>query len=359
MKAVNFILKIITVVAMVLLLIVSISQYINPNYISLFAIISLGAPIIIIINAALLAYWIIAWDKMAIPLGVLLILTLGQSGRHIQLKIKRDKAYEKCDLRVLTYNVGVFNMWGDTKKNSVDSIMAFINKEKPDVICMQEFRTTNKRNLNYINEALSKYPYRYVRYLSVTNKGDKNLGSGLAIYSKYRLTNGNRIKFNDSANGLIYADMVRGRDTLRIINLHLQVSSVKSHEVYEIDGSSNDKELARSIVRKLISNNAKRADQAKEVASLIKESPYPVLLCGDFNDTPASYTYRKIREGLKDAFVLKGDGLGYTYNSMFHVLRIDNIFVDTDIFEVLSYKSPAIPFSDHNPIVVDLNRHKK
>lgn len=358
MKFVNFIIKIVTVVALVLLYVIAINQYINPNFFSFFAVLSLGAPIIIILNIILLAYWIIVWDKIALVLGISLVLLSGQVSRHIQLKIKKDKVYEKCDLRVLTYNVGVFNLWGEEKKNSTDSILAFINKEKPDLLCMQEFRTTQKRNLGYINDALPKLPYRYVGYLSITNKGNRNLGSGLAIYSKYRLINGHKIKFENSTNGLIYADMVRGRDTLRVMNIHLQLSSVKSHEVYEIDGTE-DKELAKSIFRKLKSNNSKRADQAKQVAELIKESPYPVLLCGDFNDTPASYTYRKIKRGFKDAFVLKGEGVGYTYNTLFHVLRIDNVFVNNDVFDVLSYKSPALPFSDHNPIVVDLNKVDK
>lgn len=358
MKFVNVILKIVSIVALILLYIVAINQYINPNFFPFFAIIALGAPIIIILNIVLLAYWIIVWDKIALVMGISLILLSGQVGRHIQLKIKKDKVYEKCDLKVMTYNVGVFSLWGDTKKNSADSILAFINKEKPDVLCMQEFRTTKRRDLNYINEALPKMPYRYVSYLSITRKGDRNLGSGLAIYSKYRLINGHKIKFENSANGLIYADMVRGRDTLRIMNIHLQLSSVKSNEVYELDGT-DDKELAKNIVRKLMNNNSKRADQAKQVAELIKESPHPVLLCGDFNDTPASYSYRKIKKGFKDAFVLKGEGIGYTYNTMFHVLRIDNVFIDKDVFEVLSYKSPALPFSDHNPIVVELDKVKK
>lgn len=358
MKFINVIVKIVTIVALVLLYIVGINQFINPNFFPFFAIISLGAPIIIILNLILLAYWIIVWDKIALVIGISLVLLSGQVARHIQVKIKKDKVYEKCDLRVMTYNVGVFSLWGETKKNSADSILAFINKEKPDLLCMQEFRTTQKRDLNYINDALPKLPYRYVSYLSITNKGNRNLGSGLAIYSKYRLINGHKIKFENSTNGLIYADMVHGRDTLRVMNIHLQLSSIKSHEVYELDGTE-DKELAKNIFRKLKNNNSKRADQAKQVAELIKESPYPVLLCGDFNDTPASYTYHKIKKGFKDAFVLKGEGLGYTYNTLFHVLRIDNMFVNKDVFDVLSYKSPSLPFSDHNPIIVDLNNIEK
>ncbi|MEG1793933.1 MAG: endonuclease/exonuclease/phosphatase family protein [Rikenellaceae bacterium] len=344
-----------TSVSLVLFFIITINQFINPNFFGLFAVVSLGAPIIIIVNIILLAYWIIVWDKMAILLAVCFILFSGQVSRHLQIKIKKDKPYEKCDLRVMTYNVGVFNLWANTKKNSADSILTFINKQNPDILCMQEFRTTSKRDLNYISDALIKMPYRYVSYLSVTNRNSRNHGSGLAIYSKYRLIHGHRVKFKNSTNGLIYADMVRGRDTLRIINIHLQLSSVKTHEVYELDGSE-DKELAKSIIRKLINNNSKRADQAKEVAELIANSPYKVLLCGDFNDTPASYTYHKIKKGFKDAFVLKGEGLGYTYNTMFHVLRIDNIFVDDDYYDILSYNSPALPFSDHNPIIVDLNK---
>ena len=94
----------------------------------------------------------------------------------------------------------------------------------------------------------------------------------------------------------------------------------------------------------------KRALQSQVVKDNINKSPYPVIVLGDFNDTPVSYSYRKIRKGLNDSFLNSGYGAGFTYRGNYPRNRIDYILYDDNLinsyFEIIKVK-----YSDHYPIV--------
>ena len=342
---------------MLLLAVSGLARYIDPNVFSLPALVTLATPIIIIVNIALLVYWIIMWDRTAIVMAVLLVLFGGHFSRHYRLNIHKEIVHEKVDLRIMTYNVGVFQLGEKKIGNTLDSVIDLVNRYNPDILCLQEFRTTKAHDLGYINQRFNNLRYRYVRYFPIRDDETREYGSGLAIYSRYKLLNGHAVAFPNSSNGAIYADAVIRKDTLRIFNLHLQTSSVNAKEVYDLnDPDVPDK--AKNMVKNLRNYNNKRARQAERIAEIAEASPYANIICGDFNDTPGSYTYRTVRGRYTDAFVAKGSGVGYTFNSVFPILRIDNVFVDGGKYKVAGYESPNLPFSDHNPVIVELNRKK-
>lgn len=343
---------------MLLLAVSGFARYVDPNIFSLPALVTLATPVIIIVNIILLVYWIIMWDRTAIVMAVLLVLFGGHFSRHYRLNIHKEIVHEKVDLRIMTYNVGVFQLGDKNIGNSLDSVIDLVNRYNPDILCLQEFRTTKTHDLGYINQRFNNLRYRYVRYFPVSETETREYGSGLAIYSRYKLMDGNAVKFEGSSNGAIYADAVIKKDTVRIFNLHLQTSSVNAKEVYDLN-DFDDTQKAKNILKNLRNNNNKRARQAQHIAELIGESPYVNIICGDFNDTPGSYTYRTVRGRYADAFVAEGNGLGYTFNSVFPILRIDNVFVDGGRYKVVGYESPNLPFSDHNPVIVELNGKKQ
>ena len=94
-----------------------------------------------------------------------------------------------------------------------------------------------------------------------------------------------------------------------------------------------------------------RAIQADTLSSRIKKSPYKVIVCGDFNDTPVSYTYNTVKGDLIDSFEESGSGIGQSYNGAFPSFRIDYVLHSKDI-KSISYSCPKIPLSDHFPVVV-------
>src|SRR3546814_17855052 len=91
-----------------------------------------------------------------------------------------------------------------------------------------------------------------------------------------------------------------------------------------------------------------RAGQAETVAGLVSESPYPVVVCGDFNDTPMSYAYQTIRsKGLQSSFGKKGSGYSITYAGAFPNFKIEHIFTDKESFEVLNYRIMKKKFTNN------------
>jgi endonuclease/exonuclease/phosphatase family metal-dependent hydrolase len=182
---------------------------------------------------------------------------------------------------------------------------------------------------------------------------------GMAIFSKYPLINKKVIDFNHRGSNLcLYADLVAKKDTLRIYNCHLQ--SIRfGQEDYKLmnrigyDIEEEDASGLKKILSRLKIAFTKRASQADTVAASIHASSYPVIFCGDFNDTPSSYSYKTISENLCDAFRESGSGFGSTYVGPFPAFRIDFIFHSPGL---KSYEFTTIKqkLSDHYPLTCNI-----
>lgn len=120
-------------------------------------------------------------------------------------------------------------------------------------------------------------------------------------------------------------------------------------------GSINQPTKVMRMKEMMNENGVIRARQADQVMRLVDESPYPLIVCGDFNDTPASYTYRKIKGDLEDSFLAAGKGYGYTYRYLRKLLRIDYLFYSPGVFRATRYYSPDLEYSDHKPVIVSLD----
>lgn len=156
----------------------------------------------------------------------------------------------------------------------------------------------------------------------------------------------------------MWADVIVHRDTVRVYNNHMQSTQISEDDkqflgaMAAVPDSARD-DRAKGIVRKLVRNFRVRATQADSVAGFIHDGTPRVIVCGDFNDTPMSYTYRRLRGDLTDAFACKGRGMIYTYRGFLGVFRIDYLF-HSDDFETVDYDSEQPLWSDHNPVIVDL-----
>ena len=152
-------------------------------------------------------------------------------------------------------------------------------------------------------------------------------------------------------------DIRAGDDTVRVFSTHLQSVLFRSKDFHDIEIIKNvDDSILQaswSIVKKLRYAFRHRGDQAEEVRAQLDKSPYPGVICGDFNDVPNSYTYFTIRDGWQDAFLQKGFGIGRTYVHLSPTLRIDYIMADPRL-EVLQCRKFTLPWSDHNPVVADM-----
>lgn len=264
-------------------------------------------------------------------------------------------------LTIMSYNVAQFGLYRekDSKYNR-EAMFALIKKQELDLLCIQDFYTSEKKNDFNNREDISremKLPYRF--FSSDFNRdGMQHWGS--IIYSRYPIIKSDKVKLSKGplSESLIYADIVRESDTFRIINMHLASYRFNERDYRSIEKIKKQEDTGlvatRNIVQKMRDAYVGRSRQADIVAAFIKTSPYPVIVCGDFNDTPASYTYFTIRGPLQDAFLRKGSGIGRTYAGLAPTLRIDYIFADKS-FRINSFRMIKSGLSDHYPVIANLS----
>ena len=305
------------------------------------AVLGLFVPVLMVINCGLYIYWLLRKKKvLSLPLLVLIVGYFAVGSVYELGPTQRTPTADSFSL--MSYNVRNFNKNEELAIEGVDSlIVGFIKEEEPDILCVQECHFAMKRSTS-----LSKqYPYSFVDFIySYEIKNDHVIQ---AVYSKFPLFNIRSIDFPGSANKAIVMDVVRGRDTLRLFNVHLQSFSIIPG-VDQLQQENSDRLLNR--MGKVL---VKQQEQAKLLEEEIGKSPYPVIVVGDFNNNQFSYTYRRIKAELKDTYKEAGQGFGQTYNLMGFPMRIDFILTDKQI-NTLSHKTYDLELSDHFPIRAEL-----
>jgi endonuclease/exonuclease/phosphatase family metal-dependent hydrolase len=298
-------------------------------------------------------------------------LLIGWSNIHsfLAFHIGKGFASEKPShsLRILTWNVRSFDLFIGKKNGALEHrprMMEFIGAQQADVLCLQEFYESRNpkeqaANISYIRQRLH-YPYYF--FSRDYTRPDGLYEGGVIVFSRYPIVDTlishyPRPEGFHSTESLIAADIKVDNDTIRVFTTHLQSVLFRSKDFHDIEIIKNVDdsivEASRSIVKKLRNAFRHRGDQAEEVRAELDKSPFPAVICGDFNDVPNSYTYFTIRGRWKDAFLQKGFGIGRTYVHLSPTLRIDYILADPRL-PVLQCRKFSLPWSDHNPVVADL-----
>lgn len=343
------------VVCTFLLLLSAYSPYLPPAHFPLFASMGLAFPIFVIINLFFLLFWMALMRfHLFISLAGLLIC-IPQLKTTCPLHGKKDFGETELSaeggiIKLLSYNVMGFNEL--KKEDGENPILNYMKESRADIICMQEFNaTTNRKYLTKkdINAALKDYPYRSIRQDS----------PGVVCYSKYRILSSRKISYESQSNSSVAYRIKYGSDTLLIINNHLE-SNKLTHEdkkIYEeiIAGTEahRAKQGFRQLFKKLSEAAVIRAIQADTIAAKVHQwlPKYKhLIVCGDFNDSPISYTHRTIKQELSDGFSESGRGLGISYNQHKFWFRIDHILVSPSLQTHNCTVDHSIEDSDHYPI---------
>lgn len=294
----------------------------------------------ILMTVILLFYWS-GWSML--PIGAL-ILNVGYISAMFQFNWHGQRGGEgKERIKVATYNVNNFYTDGVF---TLGPVSKYMQDQKVDILCLQEFPNSEIYSRDSILSTFSYLPYYCLSdnsYSSMT----------IAIFSKYPIKDCETIFFKGSNNLALKADVKIKGKVVRLFSNHLQTTSVNAHKS-EVKESLREKEGRRhaafSLAWNMKENFIQRAGQADTIHIRIEESPYPLIVCGDFNDTPASYTYHQIKRDLTDGFKDCGKGYGYTFRELFKLFRIDYIFYSPD-FKGITYTSPDFPWSDHKPVI--------
>jgi len=334
-------------------------------FISLFTLASFYLFVVLII---FFIGWLLAKSRWAFLFILVVIATFKPLSNIIPFRLPSSFNIKKQPkaIRVMSWNVESFEILKYTNHapEEKSKMIQLINQYDPDIACFQEMTAADSAtkafyHLKEFTDSLH-FPYHYYAY----DIGDDYYPAththyGKIIFSKFPIINRQSIKHypNDYNSTFEYADVVTGDDTLRVFNIHLQTMKLSDDLVHDIDSPAvhmrHDVKESKGIVSKIKSSFPKRQLQAEAVKAEVNQSPYPVIICGDFNDVPNSYAYSTIGEGLQNAFVEKGAGIGRTFSEILPSLRIDNIFVDNR-FEVLQYTRIKKRLSDHYPIITDI-----
>ncbi|RYY70300.1 MAG: hypothetical protein EOO13_07005 [Chitinophagaceae bacterium] len=326
---------------------------------------TLGSFYFLLVLLLFIFFWLVAKPAYSL-IGIIAMLMAWVPLRHL-FKVRLSHSFEikKADntLRVMSWNVEHFKI-AEYKKHPEQKMqmLGLINNYNPDVACFQEMVASDKNPaaINNIEGFMKELnmPYYYYSYNTKVDY-DKDHRFGIIILSKFPLVNKMTVSFspNDYNSIFQYVDVAKAADTFRIYNIHLQSMKFsddnrKYLDNPEIDQDVNFKE-SKSVLSKLKTGFLKRKLQSDRIKNEVNQSPYPVIVCGDFNDVPNSYAYKTIGKGLNNAFVEKGAGIGRTYSHMSPTLRIDNIFADQR-FIVEQYVRVNRKISDHYPVLADL-----
>ncbi len=266
------------------------------------------------------------------------------------------------NLRVMSWNVQHFEILQyKTNPERKLQMIDMINQHRPDVACFQEMVAGDKPgSINYNPDFLKKLGFNYFHYTYNPKVDfDGNHHFGIITYSKYPIINKHNISYapNDYNSIFQYVDIVKGEDTFRIFNTHMQSLKLSESNLHFIEDPSlkdrADIRQSRNVLARFKKGFIKRHIQSNRIKQVMNESPFPVIICGDFNDVPNSYAYNTIGKGLKNTFEQKGTGIGRTFYGISPTLRIDHIFSDRR-FNVEQYLRIKKNLSDHFPIIADL-----
>lgn len=334
------------------------SKYISPEYFWPIAFFGLVFPFLVIINFLFCIYWFMQFRIQGIFSLLALILSIPTLLSFFQLNFFKEKIHNN-HLKVMSYNSMLFDLYNWSKNSeSRNLILTSLTEENPDILCLQEFYTSEEKgdfdNIDTLTDILGA-KNNHIEYTTTLRKFDH---WGIATFTKFPIIKKGKIDFSTKANNIcIYTDVIIKTDTVRIYNMHLQSISFSKDDYRFIDELKNDTTIAKnqverskSILRRLKLAFGKRAKQADIISEHIKNCKYPIIVCGDFNDTPASYVYNTIKGNLKDAFITKGSGFETTYAGKFPRFRIDYILYSKSLNCKL-YKRLNETQTDHYPIV--------
>ena len=142
---------------------------------------------------------------------------------------------------------------------------------------------------------------------------------------------------------------INNEDSFYLVNCHFNSFKI-SDDIDDI----NEKEVCKSVIRKLVNGFMSRTEITELLLKKLPDDKLPIVICGDFNDTPMSYTYYRMTRGRQDAFVRGGSGLGATYSYLWPLLRIDYVLFP-DEYKVGDCEVHKVKFSDHYPVVAEIN----
>lgn len=283
---------------------------------------SLAFPVLMMVNVMLCLLWIVLWKKRALFFIAISLLMIGPTKRWVNWN---SKNLEKPNLKIVSMNIRGGQM-------GQDKIDHYLESTNADIILIQETGSAKMK--------LPSYPYLASNY------------SIVALNSKTKIINQEKLETAGNGNAF-FADIEFNGQVIRVVNVYLNPFAFEKEEVKPVEDLSQNKAIAKGILRKLIPTFKIHQDEIVAIKMAIDGSPYPVVVAGDFNAVPNSYEYYTLGKGLTDAFVEVGRGSATSFHDYKFPIRIDYFFSSKEI-KPLTYKvDRTLKLSDHFPVIAE------
>lgn len=342
------------IATILIMLLAGFSDHFDPICHPNLALLGLAFPVFVLINLGFLVFWLIFKPRRTIIPILGFVCGYSPIRRYLPLNVGRE--IPENAIKVITYNVN--HIAYERFKTADNPILQYLAKQKADILCLQE--SGYKKELRQLTDSLllPVYPYHE------TMRSHSNESDLLAIYTRYPILKKELIEYESKGNVSVAFHLLVDGDTVVVINNHLQsigyTESDKDAFNQIIKGETN-KEVAEVESRKIVDKYQKamvqRYPQVDSVLNYIdKYAGYSMIVCGDFNDGPISYTRRMLSRNLVDCFVESGTGLGITYHKKRFYVRIDHILCSDDWMPYKCVVDNEIKESDHYPVICWLKK---
>ncbi len=318
----------------------ALASNVDPRTFWLFSFFGLAFPFLILANVLFITWWFIKKLRYSLLSILCLVVFNKQLGNSFGFSLFSNNMEQVDSFKIMSYNTTNFRHQAKGKKAIIEkrkkAIEFIANDVNPDILCTQELAGTPKDNL------LKKLKKHHLHQIPKR---------GALIFSKFPFVSTGEIYFSTNTNSCLWADVKINDDTIRIYSVHLQSNRISKYadNLLTEKTTKDDIGTVKRILSRYKKYNIRRARQADMIREHANNSPHPVVICGDLNDTPQSYTYKIVRSNMKDAFLEKGLGLGVSFGGKIPGLRIDYILPDKNI-KVINYTRYKNDFSDHFPI---------
>ena len=316
-------------------------------------------PIFLVANLLFVFFWLtFKWRRVWIPI-VGYIIVYGPLTLYMPLNMAQDEPKEGT-IKIISYNVCTYG--GNYKyEQGFETVYDYLKLQDADIVCIQEDVDTWRR---YV---MQQYKKIYAYNDTVIFNPDDNCINGMGIHTRFPILKRERIPYKSRANGSMAYYLKVDKDTIIVINNHLEGTHLSNEErdkYKQMIAGKMERDTAKAetlyLFEKLGKYAAKRAPEAEAVHAYIEaHKEYPIIVCGDFNDNPISYSHRTIAEGLTDCYEATGKGIGLSYNQKGFYVRIDNILVSNHFEPYNCRIDNKMDASDHYPIICTLKMKDK
>ena len=348
-KLLGYILLGSNVLAALLLLFTAFSPNLNPQTSPIGACAGLFFPIFLFINLVFLLFWLVVYRRYALLPLLVLLICWNSIQTYAPTNWFGESAPEDA-IKVVSYNTRAFSEMKPHTKEKPNAVLEYLQNSDADIICLQEYIYGGKLKKKDIDYALREYKYKH--YYSL-DKG----WNGLGCYSRYPILSAKPINYQSNLNGSIAYYIKVKDDTLVVINNHLESNKIVEsdvetyHQMVDDPNRENVSSGMQKLLKKLAKATSIRSQQTDILTEKLRElKGKKILLCGDLNDSPISYTHHQINKELKDAFAESGNGIGVSYNKNRFYFRIDHIFFSENLSAYECKVDNTIAASDHYPI---------